>query len=156
MSRLIFAILTTLVLGPHALANGPSDSPMAVYESALDYDFTKQNVELAVTGRGLIVSGTLHVADMLNRTAEDLGLEGDIYLKAESVEFCSAYLSHRMIAADPTNLTICPFTVAVYVLKSDPDTVYVAYRRPVLAGDGAAVEKEIIDLLDGIAREATE
>jgi hypothetical protein len=152
----MLTLLITLSLTGHALANGSSGSPMVVYESALDYDFTKQNIELAITGRGLIVSGTLHVADMLDRTAEDLNLGGDVYAQAESLEFCSAYLSHRMIAVDPTNLTICPFTVALYVLKSEPDTVYVAYRRPVIAGEGAAVEQEIIDLLDGIAREATE
>lgn len=155
MSRLIPTLVTLLLAAP-VLANGPTGSPMVVYESASDYDFTKQNIELAITGHGLLVSGTLHVAEMLDRTAEDLGLKGDVYLKAESLEFCSAYLSHRMIEVDPSNLTICPFTVAVYVLKSDPDKTYVAYRKPVVAGDGAKVEQEISSILDDIARQASE
>jgi uncharacterized protein (DUF302 family) len=156
MTRPIPILLSALLLNSPALANGPSNSPMVVYESASDYDFTKENIELAITGHGLIVSGTLHVADMLNRTAEDLGLKGDVYLKAESLEFCSAYLSHRMIAVDPSNLTICPFTVAVYVLKSDPDKTFVAYRKPAIAGDGSEVERGVMDLLDDIARQASE
>jgi uncharacterized protein (DUF302 family) len=156
MSRLITVVLSTLLLAPPVLANGPTNSPIVIYESSSDYDFTRENIELAITGHGLIVSGTLHVADMLNRTAKDLGLKGDVYLKAESVEFCSAYLAHRMMEVDPSNLTVCPFTVAVYVLKSDPDKTFVAYRKPTIVGDGAEVEREIIDLVDDIARQASE
>ncbi|MCP5017164.1 MAG: DUF302 domain-containing protein, partial [Ketobacter sp.] len=37
-----------------------------------------------------------------------------VFKKAESIEFCSALMSHRMMSADPSNLVLCPFTIAVY------------------------------------------
>ena len=92
-----------------------------------------------------------HVGDMLNRTGPDLGYD-KIFTKAESVEFCSALMSHRMVAADPSNLSICPFTVSAYVLKSQPDQVYVAYRRQYLAGPSDEVTKAVMEMLDSIAR----
>lgn len=135
---------------------GPSADPVVVYKAAADYEFVVESVKAAVVNRGMLVSGTLHVNEMLNRTAEDLGLAGQPYLAAESVEFCSAVLSQRMTRADPRNLVICPFTVAIYVPSGEPEQAYVAFRRHQLAGASAAVEQEVFELLDGIAREASE
>ena len=92
----------------------------------------------------------------LQRTGEDLGFPDPVYLKAESVEFCSAMMSQRMVAADPRNLVVCPFTVAVYVMVDEPEQVYVAYRRQQLAGDSGEVVEAVNEMLDGIAREAAE
>jgi hypothetical protein len=65
-------------------------------------------------------------------------------------------MSQQMVAVDPRNLVICPFTVAVYVLASEPEQVYVAYRRQDLAGGASEVVEAVTDMLDGIAREAAE
>lgn len=131
-------------------------SPMIVYQTEGDYAAVRDNLEFAILGQGLIVSGTLHVADMLERTAADLGFPEPAYGAAESLEFCSALLSQRMIQVHPANLAICPFTVSVYTLQAEPGKVFVAYRRPVLAGAGGEVEREILEVLDTIARQAVE
>jgi hypothetical protein len=89
-------------------------------------------------GRGLIVGVVAHVAEMLNRTGKDLGFPNDVFSQAENVEFCSAPLSHEMIAADPSNAATCPLVVSVYVLTAEPEQVYVAFRRQTLAGEGVA------------------
>jgi uncharacterized protein (DUF302 family) len=130
---------------------------MVVYRAQGSYEDAKQNLDTAIEGRGLLVRGTSHVSDMLNRTGKDLGFPKEVFFKAEALEFCSAELSHRMVLVDPSNLTTCPLTVAVYVLNDQPDQVYVAFRRQVLTGHGKEeIEKRLFDLVDGITREAIE
>ena len=95
----------------------------------------------------------MHIGDMLARTGKDLG-HATVYLSAESLTFCSADLSYRMMAADPRNIAACPYVLVVYVTAAEPEKVYVAYRKPRLLGDAATVESDIAQLLDTIAREA--
>jgi uncharacterized protein (DUF302 family) len=133
-----------------------AENSIVTYISTNDYQTTKENIEIAIDGRGMLVSGILHISEMLNRTGPDLGIKNPVFKKAESVEFCSSEISHKMVQADPTNLTVCPFTVSVYVLSAQLDKVYVAYKRHQLAGNHAATEKLVNDLLDGIAVEAAE
>ena len=148
-------MLSMLVAAWSVAANG-DESAVILYKSSNDYADTKENVEMAITDRGMLISGTLHVSDMLNRTGPDLGYNKNIYKKAESIEFCSAVLSHRMIMSDYRNLVICPFTIAIFVKAEEPEQVYVAFRRHYLAGHSDEEAKAIFELLDGIAREAIE
>ncbi len=139
-----------------ALAGGePLEDRQSVriYTSEERFEDVVENIKLAIIERGMLVSGTLHVSEMLNRTAPDLGFS-EVFLKAESVEFCSALMSHKMSQAAPENIVICPFTIAVYVKQEQPGQVYVAYRRPALAGDAAEVTSAILELLDGIVQDA--
>jgi len=129
---------------------------VVVYPASAGIEEVIEIIKMAVVERGMLVSSTLHVSDMLNRTGKDLGFEQPVFVHAESVEFCSALMSHRTVAADPGNLVICPFTVAAYVLADNPGQVYVAYRRPFLAGDAAESTQAVVEMLDGIAREAAE
>jgi uncharacterized protein (DUF302 family) len=130
------------------------EAPVVVYPAAEEYDLVKENLELAITDRGMLISGTLHVGDMLNRTGKDLGFPKAVFKNAESIEFCSALMSHRMMSADASNLVLCPFTLAVYIKTAEPDQVYVAYRKPLLAGESAELAKAVTEMLDDIAREA--
>ncbi len=133
----------------------PAGSPSAVriFSSGEPFEDVVENIKMAIIERGLLVSGTLHVSDMLNRTASDLGYS-KVFTKAESIEFCSALISHKMAQAAPENIAQCPFTIAVYVRHTDPQHVHVAYRSPHLAGSGAEVEDEIITLLEGIIEDS--
>lgn len=132
-----------------------SDS-IVTYQASDEYSWVKEALESAITDRGLKISSTLHISDMLERTGKDLGIEKAVYGKAESIEFCSAMMSHRMAEADARNLAICPFTVAVYTKAEAPEQVYVSWRKPVLVGGdaGQKVEDDLYKLLDGIAKEA--
>jgi len=129
------------------------DSPMRVYLSDESFEDVIENIKMAIIERGLLVSGTLHVSEMLNRTGPDLGFSR-VFVKAESVEFCSALMSHKMAQAAPQNITICPFTIAVYVTEADPERVHVAYRRPVLTGNAAEATQSVEQMLDGIIQDA--
>lgn len=122
----------------------------------ISYANIKENIEMAITDQGLIISGTLHISDMLNRTGKDLGFDKNIYKKAEGIEFCSAKISHAMAQVDPSNVSMCPFTIVIYELNSTPNKVYLSYRYVPLHGDGAKVEKKIQQLLQGIVDETIE
>ncbi|MCU7932130.1 MAG: hypothetical protein KZQ90_15110 [Candidatus Thiodiazotropha sp. (ex Codakia rugifera)] len=128
-------------------------SPIKVYTSEESFEDVVENIKMAIVERGLLVSGTLHVSEMLNRTAPDLGFS-QLFSKAESVEFCSALMSHKMAEAAVENIAICPFTIAVYVKQAQPEQVYVAYRSPHLAGAGHQATKDIVNLLEGIIEDS--
>lgn len=139
-----------------ALAGGkPAEDgqPVRIYISKESFEDVVENIKMAIIERGMLVSGTLHVSDMLNRTAPDLGFSA-VFTHAESVEFCSALISHKMAQASPENIVICPFTIAVYVKVDEPGQVYVAYRRPQLAGEAEESTRAILEMLDGIVQDS--
>jgi uncharacterized protein (DUF302 family) len=159
MIALFAALSANLFTAPLAQAGElvtPEDAPILVYRAGSNFDDTMTNLELAVTGQGLKISSVLHISEMLERTAGDLGLTEKLYVRAESVEFCSIVASYRMSQAHPGNLATCPLTIAVYTPAQEPEAVYLSFRRPQLLGDGAAAAGELLELLDGIAREAAE
>lgn len=158
MYRISFFVLICLHAG-WTLAQTPittTDDPIAVYQTDDDYDAIRSNLELAITGRGMIISNTLHISDMFNRTAADTGLENNLYDKAEAFEFCNLKLSWQMSGAHPANLSICPLTVGIYTLQSEPGKVYLSYRRPQMLGEAAAAEQALSKLYTDIIREALE
>lgn len=155
-SILLALILALAAFSCLADTQPTSPAPVQVYMTDDDYEDVKENLAIAITDRGMLISGTLHISDMLKRTAMDLGYKKQVYLKAESLEFCSAKVSHEMVLLDSSNLTICPFTVALYVLKEQPERVYVAFRRPSLAGHAGTMEASIFAMLEGIVKDALE
>jgi uncharacterized protein (DUF302 family) len=151
-----FWVICMLVLASYQVLASDTkvgDSPVRIATTEEQYEDVVENIKMAIVDQGLLVSGTLHVSDMLNRTASDLGFS-KIFVKAESVEFCSALMSHKMTQAAAENIAICPFTIAIYVKQSEPDKVYVAYRVPQLMGDGVETTQAIIDLLESIIADA--
>jgi uncharacterized protein (DUF302 family) len=114
------------------------------------YEDVRDAVVAAIEGKGLVIDRVAHVGDMLERTAKDVGATRRLYGKAEVLEFCSARFSREMMEADPHQIAICPYTIAVYTLPGEPGVVYVSYRRPPGTKGMANVRK----LLDEIVREA--
>jgi uncharacterized protein (DUF302 family) len=152
-------IATAWLLAAATTLAAPAEPATFVYKTKGSYEDVKQSLEMAIEGRGLLVRGVSHVAEMLNRTGKDLGFPKEVYSKAEALEFCSADLSHRMILIEPSNMTTCPLTIGVYVLSDQPDQVYVSFRRQVLAGaaaEKADIEKRLYELVEGIVKEAIE
>ncbi|MCW8948875.1 MAG: hypothetical protein OQL17_02750 [Sedimenticola sp.] len=134
----------------------PDDAPIIVYQLQDDYESIKSNLELAITGRGMLISKTLHISEMFERTAADTGLTNNLYGKAESLEFCNIKLSHQMSSVHPANLSICPLTIGIYTLKSQPGELFLSYQRPQMLGNATEAEAALIKLYEGIIREAME
>jgi len=154
----MLSALTILGAVP-ALANEATSENMVRYAVTSDFESVTDALRLAITNQGLVINSESHIDEMLDRTGQDLGIEGKIYEHAVAFEFCSASYSRLMMAADPHNIVFCPFVISAYVTPAEPDKVYVAYRRP-WRTDGSDASREALDsvaeLLDTIATEATE
>ena len=155
MLRLIFFVLTLFSVSCVSAGNA-RDSYMKMQVVKSDFETVRDYIELAITGRGMIVNNVSHIGNMLERTGKDLGETKQIFAKAEALEFCSASISRQMMAADPHNIVFFPYIIAIYTLPGEEGKVYVSYRRPQQVGSDesrqalAAVEQ----LLQEIVAEA--
>lgn len=126
-------LLVVLLLSGSAWAVDTSHNRV----QGIDGDFAdvRSFVEMAITGRGMVINNVAHIGNMLERTAGDIAGAKPIYLHAEALEFCSAITSRAMMEADPHNITYCPYVIAIYELVEQPGTIYIGYRRPVVPAD---------------------
>lgn len=111
-----------------SLQAGPS-SHMVSYTIEDSFDNVKQDVEDAITAKGLKVSNISYIGKMLKRTAKDVGASGGIYHDAVALEFCSATLSREMMQTNPDNIVFCPYIIYVYALSGETGKTTVAYRK---------------------------
>ena len=155
MSRYMqVAVLSALMLASGVNA----DSPVKTVKIEGDFNDTLMGVKSAVRGKGINIAHTLPASFMLNRTARDFGITENVFTDAETIEFCSARISHLLAQANHENILLCPFTISVYMLTKDPGHVYLSWRRPfTLPGEESAVAvKEVEALIESIISEATE
>jgi len=131
--------------------------PIVTYSKAGRFEDVREDLKLAIEGKGLVIDLESHVNRMLERTGKDLGSSRKLYADARAFVFCSAALSRKTMEADPANASLCPYSMMVYATAQQPGMVHVSYRRP-WRPDGSAASKaalkEVEALLDGIAREA--
>ena len=155
MLRLLIAV----TIGLSAIAqNAAADGAVVVRAIEGRFDEIRERVVFAVQSQGLVVDHTSKVGDMLARTGKDLGETGQIFGNAEVLEFCSAFVSRRMVEADPQLLAFCPYGIAVYTLPGQPQTTYVAYHRVVtnlVSPAQKSVLQRVEELLETIVEEAS-
>ncbi len=133
------------------------DPPVRSFKVEGDFADVLDSVKTAIVGKGINIAHTLPASDMLNRTGEAFGITENVFIAAETVEFCSASISHQLAQANYENILLCPFTISIYVLTADPKHVYLSYRRPFTLPDensGAAVQK-VVQLIESVISEAT-
>lgn len=110
----------------------------------------------AIINRGYKIDYEAFIGDMLKRTSSDVGGKKEIYKNAEMVQFCSAVMSRRAMAADPANIAYCPYVLFAYERADEPGKVHVGFRR--LDERGSAESKAALAainaLLDEIVKEA--
>ena len=147
------AFLALLVAAALARAAGTEIVARAVRG---EFEDVRARVILSIEGRGLVVNHTARVSDMLERTGKDIGRSIRVYARAEVLEFCSARLSRDTMEADPRNIVFCPYAIAIYTLPHEPESVYVAYRKPAARGSAQSMAAlgAVGKLLDEIVREA--
>jgi uncharacterized protein (DUF302 family) len=132
-------------------------NPVVTYSKRAKFEDVRDDLKLAIEGKGLVIDYQSYVNRMLERTGKDVGSARKLYADAQAFVFCSAALSRKTMEADPANVAMCPYSIVVYETAGEPGKVYVSYRRP-WRPDGSAASKaalaEVDKLLDGIAREA--
>jgi len=128
-----------------------------VYSTRGKFEDVRDDLKLAIEGKGLAIDYHSFINRMLERTGKDVGSTRKLYVDAQAFVFCSAALSRKAMEADPANASQCPYSMVVYATVGEPEKVFVSYRRPWRADGSAASKaalKEVEALLDGIAREA--
>lgn len=132
------------------------DGHLTEYTVKGGFEDVRDNIVFAINGRGMVINTVSHIGEMLERTGKDLGATKQVFVKAESLEFCSATLSRRMMEADPHNIVFCPYIINVFVLPGDPKTVHVTFRKPDMVGSEQSKEalKAVEELLNSIIQEA--
>lgn len=126
-----------------------------LFKAQGSYQDVRDNLQMAIEGKGLKITNTNHIAEMLERTGKDIGETRQVYENAEQFEFCSATVSRHMMEADPHAIVMCPYSVVVYTIPNDK-TVYLAYRKPA-ATRNPALKKTLVELeklLAGIIKDA--
>ena len=124
-----------------------SNSAIRVFSTESSFEDAKEDLLSSIVDNGLVVSYTSHAKAMLDRTAEVAGNKASVYDNAEIILFCKANLSHELLAADPHNIVLCPYAIAIYVLHTEPERVYLSFREQ---DESQAVTKPISELLTSI------
>lgn len=155
MRYFILCIFLGSLVSPSQAQSG-RDEYMQLFSIEGNYEDVREDLELAITDRGMIVNNVSHIGNMLARTGKVVGASKQIFTEAESLEFCSSVISRRMMEADPHNIVFCPYIISVYTLPGEKNRVYLAYRRPLPVGSSAskhalqAVEKLLRSIVDDV------
>ena len=148
MKRL-FAVCAMLCLPLAAIA---AENYTMLFKTQGSFKDVRDSVAMAIEGKGLLITHSNHIADMLERTGKDLGTSKRVYDFGEQMEFCSATVSRVMMEADPHAIVMCPYSVSVYKLPNDAN-IYVAFRKtptsknPALKKALADVEKLLTEIV---------
>jgi uncharacterized protein (DUF302 family) len=121
-----------------------AESYSVLFKAQGSYQDIRDNVQMAIEGKGLKITNTNHIADMLDRTGKDIGETRKVYEHAEQFEFCSATISRHMMEADPHAIVMCPYSVVVYQVPGDKN-IYLAYRKPA-ATKNRALKTQLAEL----------
>ncbi len=140
MKHFIIAVALS-VMGASAMAEGST-----TYSFDGTFEDATFSVESAIVDKGLVIDYVSHTGEMLNRTAEDVGSDVEIFAAADIFLFCSAALSRQVMEVDPMNIAHCPY--GIFVAERDGE-VMIGYRN-YPEGEMQAVQS----LLDDIVQEA--
>jgi len=147
-----------MVLGASTMATAQSmPDGVTAYQVEAAFEDVRFDLENAIVNKGLVIDYVSHIGDMLARTSEDVGGSKEIFLKAQSMLFCSADLSRKAMEADAANIAYCPYSLFVYEIPEQPGTVTIGYRQLSETGseESRAAIAAVNQLLDTIAREAS-
>lgn len=144
MRTFIAAMVVALALPAMATADG-----VKLYDFDGSFEDAAFGVESAIVGNGLVVDYVSHVGTMLNRTKADVGGTVDLFKNADVFLFCSAVLSRKVMEADTSNISHCPYGIFVTEAGDGSGKVQIGYRE---MPDGAMQEVE--ELLEKIATDA--
>ncbi len=125
-----------------------------VFSTESTFEDAKDDLLEAIGSNGLVVSYTSHAKTMLDNTAAVSGVTKSVYSDAEILLFCKADLSHDLVARNPHNIVLCPYSIAIYVLTGDLERVYLSYRTIEASNEKIkALTKPIEELLIKIIEE---
>ena len=155
MKKIVILISILLLVACSAEPEStPRQKPVSfvkVFSTEARFEDAKEDLLMAIEERGLVVSYTSRAKTMLDRTADVAGVTTPAYDNAEIVLFCKADLSHKLVAANPHNIVLCPYAIAIYTLHGKPDTVYLSFREPEASEPATApIRKLLVDIIQSV------
>ena len=132
-----------------------AEDPVVTTKIEGDFHDIANSVRTAIIGKGINIAHELPASEMLNRTASAYGYTTNTYDRARTFEFCSAEISHKLARQHPDNIVLCPFTISVYTLVSEPGFVRLSYRIPTGRPGSEKVVDEVVELIRSIIADAT-
>ncbi|CUX79804.1 MAG: hypothetical protein HLUCCA05_09510 [Roseibaca calidilacus] len=112
-----------------AMASPAHADGFYTFEAEGSFDDVVFAVEMAITGRGLVIDSVNHIGAMLARTKEDVGGTKDLFAGAQVMSFCSADVSRQVMETDLMNIQHCPYGIYVFQPAEDGAPVMVGYRE---------------------------
>ena len=150
-------LLLGLTCLPFTLGAQTFSKDVVTYQVHQNFETVKSNLEATIVDKGFTLNNTLHVSDMLQRTGKDIGFPHPVYAKAETLEFCSAAMAHRLVQAHPDNVINCPFILTLYSTVAQPKQTTIAFRKPLLSEQSQGLSQEEVEKwLRGIIHDALE
>lgn len=146
--RFLFSGLLCLSLGATA-----ADDVTKMHLTGSDFRSAHDALIETIEADGLVVSAVIPFNGMLARTAKDLAHEASPFADAEIIQFCSSVLAWQMVTEEASQLSLCPLSIAIYALASDPKTVMLAYRSPGRISEGRAKADDLLRRLTARAAE---
>ena len=159
MKRLVILFVLVTIAAVTTIRDASAQAThLRISSTEGEFEEVKLFVQDAIVGQGLTINYNGNIGLMLGRTRAAVGNPKMIYKSAEFFLFCSATISRATMAADPTNISFCPYIIYFYELAGEAGKVYVGYRRPEIVGSEASKKALVaVDgLLNKIIKEATE
>lgn len=118
-----------------------------VYSVESTFADVKSDIVEAITNRGMVISYTAHVKNMLDRTAGAVDIKESVYEDGETILICKSGLSHQLAKSNPHNIVLCPWGISVYTLKGKPSMVYVSIRESYEDESYKEIQKLLQDII---------
>lgn len=150
-AKLIFSLIFVALASSNPVFAGSKFVNTTIVEG--DYEDVLSAVKEVIQGKGINIAHTLPAGGMLGRTGPAFNIKEKVYLNAETIEFCSAKISHQLAQANPENIVLCPFTISVYVLSSDPKNVRLSTTNPFVIDEKS---KEPVEKMKALVAEIIE
>ena len=148
-------LLLCAIFSLTSLTATAAEDPVVTTKVKGNFHEVANNIRMAIIGKGINIAHELPASDMLNRTVQAYGYSTTTYDRARTFEFCSARISHKLARQNPDNIVLCPFTISVYTLTSEPEYVRLSFRKPTGRPGSEKIVEEIIELISSIIEDAT-
>lgn len=153
--RVLTQLLLCTIFSLASYTATATEDPVVTTKIEGDFHDVANSVRMAIIGKGINIAHELPASEMLNRTGPAYGYTTNTYNKARTFEFCSAEISHKLARQNPDNIVLCPFTISVYTLSSEPKYVRLSYRKPTGRPGSEEIVEEVIQLISSIIEDAT-
>lgn len=133
-----------LALGLAAQAGAQAEDIVTRHFDATAFADVREALAEAIAEQGIAQPVVSHFADMLDRTAVDLGHPRGLYAQAEILTFCSAGVAARLAVEAREHIALCPLSIAVYAPADGRPGAVIAYRPPRLDGAGGEAARALL------------